>query len=280
MLTEVQVYNFQGSLLTMQLGEISNGIIVKRIEGLDPVKANIVSSSMANMDGAQYQSSRREIRNIVLTLGLEPDYLNEEVADVRKRLYGYFMPNSTVDLRFVMDDGNAFNISGRVETLQTPLFAQEPEVSISIICFDPDFLRSTEDQFADVVFISGNSVSNTLTFNIENPGTVETGIGFHFSPTRNVNEFTLYNEPQNGRLQIMDFSIPLLAFDTLTINTVPGDKSILHYRNNNLLGSALYGLSPQSTWIELAPGDNAFRMFEAGAPLGFFLTHYIRYGGL
>ena len=60
MLTRVEVRNDHGNLLNLSLQEILGGFIVEEIQGLDPVAATIVSSSFAQLDGEQYQSSRRE----------------------------------------------------------------------------------------------------------------------------------------------------------------------------------------------------------------------------
>src|SRR5687768_15048880 len=100
MLTRVDVTTRQGNLLSLLLEEISSGLVVEEIEGLDPVRAILVSSSYAGQDGEQYQSSKRERRDIKITLGIEPDETVEEVADVRRRIYAYFMPKSEVNLKF------------------------------------------------------------------------------------------------------------------------------------------------------------------------------------
>lgn len=280
MLTEVQVYNAQGSLLSIPLGDVTQGVFVKEVEGLDPVKTTIVKTKLASMPGTKKQASSREDRNIVIKLGIEPDYINEDPRDVRSRLYNYFMPDSSVDLRFVMDDSTAYNTSGTVESFESPIFTQEPGADISIICFDPDFLRSTDDQYADVEYHNLSSVSSSLTTTINNPGNLKTGIFLSFTPTRAVTSFSLYNTPEGGGVQQMDFNIPMLAYDTLQVSTVPGDKKVDLYRASALVGSMLYGVSPQSDWIELGPGDNEFRLYTTGSSLFYFVANYIRYGGL
>lgn len=281
MLSVVEVYNYGGSLLSMPLGEITNGIFVKEVEGLDPVKATIVSTSFASLDGAQFHAQRREARNIKFKLGLEPDYINEDPRAVRKRLYEYFMPKSQVDLRFVMDDSTSYLISGRVETFESPMFTIEPEVNISIMCFDPDFkLGNVEDQYADFTYHGLYSVSNTVTTTVNNPGELETGILFNFTPTRAVSAFTLYNTPADSGTSQMDFTIDMLAYDTLQVRTIRGQKKVELYRSNALLGSRLYGLSPQSEWIQLSPGDNQIRLYVTGTPLYYLIGHYTLYGGL
>lgn len=284
MLAEVQVYNNQGSLLSMPLGEVTTGIFVAEVRGLDPVKATIASTNFANMDGAQYHNSRREARNISLKLGLEPDYILEDVRDIRNRLYGFLMPKSNVDLRFVMSDSTAFIISGLVESFESQLFTQEPMVDVSIMCFDPDFLEGNiEDQYYNFEYDGMYSTSSIVTTPIDYRGTVETGVTLQFTPDRAITGFTLYRSTDTDGTQSMDFTIAMQAYDTLQVDTRPGKKRVELYRSNSSLGSYLYTLSPQSDWITLLSGENRFRMYESGSgadPLYYLIGHDTRYGGL
>lgn len=273
MLNKVEVTTRQGNLLSLPLEEITNGLAIEEIEGLDPVKATLVSTSFARMDGEQYQSSRRETRNIKLTLAIEPDETLETVSDVRRRVYAFFMPKSEVSLRFFTDDGSPVDIVGRVESCEAPLWAQEPTVVVSIICFDPDFFNPT------LVHVAGATTSGSTETTINYDGTVETGIQLVLSVNRSLAEFTIYHNPPNETLRTLDFSAALLSGDVVTINTVAGQKYATLNRTS-VESSVLYGISPQSAWIELAPGPNLIRVYATGAPVPFDLNYYKRYGGL
>src|SRR5438105_1504033 len=124
LLNTVKAKNAQGSVLELPLEDPTNGFVVRNISGLAPVKATLVSTSFANQDGEQYHSSRREARNIVLTLGLEPDYAIQGVQTLRDQLYAYFMPKSETTLVFglfdkftenLIDQTREKNIVGRIE---------------------------------------------------------------------------------------------------------------------------------------------------------------------
>lgn len=273
MLTLVEARNSQGALLSLPIDDASGGYSVKDVEGLDPVKATIVSSSFAGQDGAQYQNSRREERNVKIKLGLEADYISTTVRDLRKRLYNYFMPKSKVDLRFYDSDGLVVNISGWVETCESPLFSQEPEVDISILCLDSDFIDLNE------VVVNGMSTSATDEMLFSYEGTVETGIEFVFNINRSITEFTIYHRPPDGSLRTMDFAAPLVAGDILTINTVAGDKRVTRSRAGSVI-SLLYAKSPQSGWIELLNGSNYIRVYATGAAIPYAISYTPRYGGL
>lgn len=273
MLTKVEVRTATGGLLVLPMDDISAGYAIRDIGGLDPVKATLVSSSFANLDGAQYHSSRREPRNIRITLDLEPDYITTFVQDLRKNLYAFFMPKSQVELRFYVDDDFVANISGRVESFETPLFTREPQVVISLMCYDPDFIE------LETTTVEGDTVDDSTEFLITYNGSVETGIKFVLEVDRELTEFTIYHRPADDQVRTLEFAASLMENDILTITTTPGSKSVILNRSSSL-SSLLYGMSPQSNWIELLPGDNYFRVFAEGDPVPFSIEYATRHGGL
>jgi len=273
MLTSVEVRSSQGSLLTLPLDDITDGIVLEEITGLDPVKATLVSSSFAQQDGAQYHSSRREIRNIILKFGFEADIAGTTVRELRHLLYTYFMPKATVDLRFVDSNGQTVRIDGRVETCETELFSKESIVNASIICFDPDFRELVPET------LEGNTVSNTTETLITYDGSVETGIVFELSVNRDLGAFTIYHRPPDGTLRSLDFAASLVSGDVIRISTISGEKSVTLTRAA-ITSSILYGMSPQANWIEFAPGNNYIRVYTDGAAIPFTIDYTNRYGGL
>lgn len=273
MLIKVEVRNPAGTLLTLMLDDDSSGYIVEGIEGLDPVKATLVSSSFANLDGSQFQSARRENRNIIVKIDLRPDFVTQTVRGLRQALYSFFMTKSEVSLRFYDSDGTIVNIMGRVESCETALFSQEPRVDVSIMCFDPDFLEM------DSIVVSGSTVSTTTEFDINYDGTVESGILFELNLNRSLSDFTIYHRAPDGIIRQLNFSAALLSGDKLTISTVTGNKYINLLRSGTT-SSLLYGMPPQSAWIELQPGLNHLRVYAVGAAIPFTITYAVRHGGL
>lgn len=273
MLNKVEVRNSQGELLTFQLEDVSDGFVVEDIGGLDPVKATLVSTSFAQLNGTQYQSSKRENRNITFKIGLEPDYFTTSVADLRQRLYDYFMPQTSVDLRFFDSKPLEVDISGRVESCQNSIFTKEPAVDISIVCFNPDFYDRTP------VEINGNTVSTTVETLVNYAGNVEAGIVFTLNVNRTISEFTIYHRLPNDEIRILDFSAPLISGDVLRISTVPGSKGATLIRSGTT-SSILYGISPQSNWTEFMRGENYIRVYAVGAAIPFKIEYITNYGGL
>lgn len=273
MLNKVEVRTDQGNLMTLSLTNPTNGYIVKNIDGLDPVKATMVSSSFAGLEGEQYQSSRRDKRNIVFKLGLEPDYSVNAVRDLRNGLYSFFMPKINVYLRFYMEGLTPFDIVGKVESLDSPLFTKDPEATISILCFDSDFYNPTP------VSVSGSTVSTSSTTGISYAGSIETGITLTMNINRSLSEFIVYNTPADNIMQQLSFSSSLVNGDILKISTTPGSKSVRLTRGTSTT-SVLYGVSPQSSWISLEPGVNQFRVYAAGAAIPYTIEYTNKYGGL
>lgn len=273
MITKLEIRTSQGALLGLPLDDVSNGFVVEEVGGLDPVRATLVSSGFANLDGQQYQSSRRDTRNIKLRLGLESDYVTNTVRELRQRLYGFLMPKSEVTLRFLMEDGLDVDIVGRVESFETALFTAEPSVDVSIVCFNPDFYDP------DLVTVAGNTVATSAEQRIDYLGTVETGISFTLNLNRALSEFSIYHRPPDGTLRIMEFVAPLLNADVLTIDTIPGAKGAVVSRGGSDL-SVLYGVSPQSSWVELLPGENYIRVYAEGAAIPYTIEYTNKYGGL
>lgn len=282
MLTVVEVRNRQGDLLRLPLDDDSRGLVVESIDGLDPVAATLVSSSFAQIDGAQYHTSRREPRNIKIKLGLDPDYIGTSVRDLRKQLYNFFMPKTSADLTFrsnvALADGRivedlVVDITGRVETFEGPLFSKEPVVDISLMCFDPDF------HDPNPIVVEGNTTAGSEETVINYAGTVESGLLFSLFPNRNMSAFTIYARTVGGPLRTLDFSDALLAGDELRISTVVGAKYVTRKRAN-VETPLLYAMSPQANWLELMPGENHIRVYAEGLAVPYNIAYTNKYGGL
>jgi hypothetical protein len=273
MLQRIEIDSAQGALLSLPLEDLDHGFLLEEVQGLDPVKATITTSSFAQLDGSDYQSSRREERNIKLKISLEPDWGVDTIRTLRKRLYEYFMPKSALTLRFYASDADTVWISGRVESFETALFSAEPAVDISIICFDPDFFEPV------AIVASGNTVSTLAETLFDYTGTVETGIVFTLRPNRAISSFSIYQHNPSGSIRQLDFSGALQDLDILKISTIQGRKYARLTRNSTET-SFLFGISPQSYWPELQPGENYLRVYANGAPIPFDIEYTRKYGGL
>jgi tail protein len=276
MITKVEVRNSAGTLLTLTLDDMSDGLVVQDIQGLDPVNATVVTTMFAQLDGSQFQAAHREARNIIFRIGLEPDYVSMSVRALRSTLYSFFMPKSEVFLRFFDVDGEdelTVDISGRVETFESVLFTKEPSVDISIICFDPDFVELTP------IVVEGETVADTTETLIDYEGSIETGFVFVLSVDRTLSEFTIYSRGPDDVVRTFSMAADLVADDILTITTIDGRKSVILTRSG-IDSSLLYGMAVQSTWIELFKGENNVRVYTVGDPIPYTISYTPRHGGL
>jgi len=273
MFTIFEVTNEQGETLVLPLEYTENGYFLKDIENLEPVKATLVSSGYANVDGEQHHSSRRESRNLIVRLKLETGPAGT-VRELRSRLYAFFMPKATVHMQFHSDDMATVHISGIIESFVAPLFVKEPEATISIMCHKPDFY------IPEPVIVSGNTVADDAEVEVQYAGTIETGIRLIMNVDRSLPGFTVYHRSAANQLNTLEFEdVPLVAGDVLTISTIPGAKGATLTRAGSD-SSVLYGISTVSKYIELYPGTNYLRVYALGAAVPFTLEYTTKIGGL
>lgn len=279
MLNEFDVITADGRTLSFLFNDVSQGYAIDDISGLDPGKATLVSSSFALLPGEKFQASKREKRNIVLRMLLKPDYVNQTVKELRTRLYQYFMIESLIRLRFKDTDGLTVIIDGVVESFESPLFSKEPAVDISIICHNPDF----SEEVATVV--NGSTTSTTTEILIDYDGTIPTGFEFALLLNRSVNAggtIPIHHRNPSNVLSTITYSnnAPgLVSGNVLTISTVIGNK-FARLQNSSGLNSVIGRIDPQSSWSQLLPGENYFRVALASTPIPYTITYFTKYGGL
>lgn len=276
MLSQVNVTGPSGEILQLVLADVSDGFVLEDIGGLGPVKATLVSTGFANQDGVQPQSAKREQRDLSFKIGLEPYDTSMTVQQLRQQLYDFFMTKAWVTVAFagaLPDSAVVPTLTGQVETCEPDMFTQEPVMNIGITCYDPNFVDPT------VVHKTGNTTSGTTPTTVDYAGTVETGVVFKLNVNRTLAAFTIFNTPPGESLQQLDFAASLVAGDVVTISTVPGDKYAKLTRAG-VDSDLLYGVSPQSGWIELKKGANAFRVYASGAAIPWTMDFTTKYGGL
>lgn len=272
MFSKMEARNTQGDLLTLQLGDTLTGINLLDITGLDPVKATFASSSYANRPGAAYQSSRRDTRNIVLKLQLDPDPETSTVRALRQTVYNFFQSENEANLTFYFDDSSdPVVIDGRVEDCSAPMFVQDSIVTVSILCFDPDF------RDPNPVTVTGVGDSSNIL--VAYDGTSPNGFIFTININSDVSEFNIYYTGPAGDTSTFEFAASLLAGDVVTINTIQGSKSANLLRAG-VTSSVLYGVSPQTIWQQLTKGDNYFQVWAEGTAFPVSFEYTKLFGGL
>lgn len=272
MLTRVDFVNPQGNVLSLPLSDYSGGYLVKTIDGLDPVKAMLVSSSMAQVDGAQPQSSSRGTRNIVMKLGLKPNYVTNDVPTLRSNLYSWFMPKQIVTINFYFDNALYATSVGTVESCTNSMFSADPELDVSLICYDPDFYSATP------ITVNGSTVVNALTQAITYAGTSDCGVIFTLNVSAASAGFTLNNTRPDGTVQTFQVAGVFQAGDIVTVTSIPRQKSIMLTRAG-VTSSILYYLQTGGSWISLGNGKNKFQAFSDVNAMSYTVVYTPKYGG-
>lgn len=278
MLEQVDILTDTGKELSLPLSESSSGIILRGIQGLDPVKATLVSSEFAMMDGTQFQAARRESRNIILQMGLDSRYGGLSNTEIRHELYRVFMPKTQVRLTFSQTTKPPVEISGHVEIVSAPIFTKEPSFGVSILCNDPDFINPVLNTYSGEGYPSGMAM-----YDVDYAGTVASGVEIEVNMNTNATGqgFEVQQTTPRGDNRSLIFSTPLLGGDGIIIKTHPGQKEVL-VRRDGAETSILYGVDPQSEWPMLEPGLNKLGVRVTGDTEQSYyeVDWHDRYGGL
>lgn len=256
----------------------SDPVHIRNVTGLDPVKANIISTPFASGRGELYQGSSTPKRNIVLTLGLSPDWEDQTISSLRQLLYAYFMPEMWTKLRFFSDNLPTVEIEGYVESFEANMFSQDPEMVVSILCPKPDFLD------VDVTLISGVVDDGSLETAFTYIGTVATG--FELRVTQSID-----NPAYTGLITLtrVEPSLQIFAVEDVTVdgvhyfkmNSVKNSKRVQSIAvADGAATNLLTQLTDISVWPELEPGENVFTVEAAENDQEWTLAYFNRFGGL
>ena len=238
------------------------------VEGLNPPKANVNVSSVAGMDGGVFNSSRLDVRNLVITLKL-----NGNVEQNRLDLYRVFKSKRYVKVSYSNDSLSVY-AEGYVDSIECSLFSNSERMQISVICCDPYF-KSVGQNDTEIGLVQGGFVfpfsigEEGVPFGfllteasavITNNGESETGMRITMDVIGNVSDPVITNTVTEGYLGI---SGSFVEDDTIVIDTVRGRKSITLLRDGtttSLIGSMTSG----STWLQLISGVNRLALSGNG----------------
>ena len=274
MLNGMSVFAENGDVLSINIPEGTNGLLVTEITGLDPVPVSLTSAAYGQLDGVQHQSSRRDSREITFNIVLQKAYVTASIESRRQWLYRWFVPNQELVLQFDDSMIGSVQIRGRVETVEAPMFSEHPFVNVSIVCDKPDFVSIVKSE--QIAFFDE-------TLALEYEGTVPTGIDFEILKWMSASTNTqLTNRPGSGLAQTMIFPGSIPASNLLQLSTTPREKQIRLQMPNGPITSALARLSTDSKWISLFPGTNTFSATTqtAASTKQYRISYFTRYGGL
>jgi hypothetical protein len=283
-LTTLAVYSSwpTAPILTMsERGPQTDLIQIRNIEGLGPVNADVNTSPYGSIDGESFVGAHAPKRNIVITVGLNPDYVDWSTEALRRIIYRYFMSKQFVRLVFRSDDEmpDVF-IEGYAESVSPTIFSKDGEIQISVICPDPYFTAVTPKA------VHGNigGTSNTL---IKYNGTVETGYTIAVSQI-GPPDFGLVtvrwggNAPQAASTAMFQVQASVNASNYFAMGSLPGKKAVQNVQlQTGIITNLLNKITEGSAWPTLIPGDNYVGIrAEVIANSAWVINYSERFGGL
>ena len=284
MLTEVKAYSSWQSAPVLTLdtnGRAETDLVqIRNIDGLDPVKASVNTSPFGSVDGAAYVGSDVLTRNIVLTVGINPNWNDWAYESLRRLLYSYFMPKRPVKLIFYSDDIVPVEISGIVESAEINAFSKDPEFVVSVICPDPYFTA------VDPKVVTGQAIRladmDVESMEIDYDGNIETGV--HVQVT-----YVSGPSPTSIGLQVGDPAISYFnvlatvdASNYFESSSLPTRKFVQNVdMSTGVITSLLSKVVREgSEWPVIQPGENYFCVLTDQGVQDYELTYYERFGGI
>jgi hypothetical protein len=253
---------------------------IHNIEGLGPVKAEIATTPSGTARGETYQGSSTGKRNIVLTLGLSPNWSTQTMSSLRNLLYAYFMTQQWCKLRFYSDELPTTDIEGYVESFDPNMFSQDPEIQVSIINEKPDFIEIDATIYKGTVDLGGE---DGIWLEVDYEGTVSSGLEIRVD--RSVDN-PAYSGPIT--ISVENFKgVQTIVVDPVTIDTVKSFKmSSVHgqkrVQNETIEAGLITNLikNMSGVWPELQPGENLINVKALEAGQTWTLAYFNRFGGL
>lgn len=277
MLTKVKAYSSWRSATPLGLSELgpqTDPIQIRNIEGLGPVKSSVNTEPYGSIDGESLTGITVPARNIVLTLGLNPDWATWTPASLRRLIYSYFSPKQQVKLIFESDDEFPdVTITGYVESADPSMFDKDSEMQISIICPDPYFYA------VDPVEISG--VTGEGPIEIDYIGSVETGINVRVNHV--ANPLPVYvgiqlGDPSETFFRSGGYPTPTIYWE---MNSIPGNKYVrMVSLTTGVITNLLHHMESGSSWPVMYPGENTFEVLTDAGEQDWVLTYIPKFGGL
>lgn len=279
----LKVENKNGEVLTLRQNK---NYEVTKIEGLNPPNATISFSEIAGVDGGLFNSSRVEMRNIVLTIKPLPP-----VEKNRLNLYKYF--NIKQWCKIYYSNGSLdVQTEGYIETIETDLFSKSEEMQVSIMCPKPYF-ESLREIYSDISRVVANFefpfaiekegiefsyIENDEFALVTNSGDIESGVIIEIVARGTVTNPIIYNTGTGG---MFGLNITLNEFDKIVINTNSGEKGV-HLISGGVETNIINRIMSGVEWFKLTPGDNTFS-YEAKSgteQMSIMFRHSTKYGGV
>lgn len=273
----VEVYTSQPSVDTLDLRSLPELDILKvvRIDGLEPVKISVNTTSLASAPGEDEIGTTVPSRNIVLYLRGEPDYSPWTPYTLRQLILSYFASENKVRLVFSRSDDSDDNVEifGTVESCDADSFIEDIDYVISIICTDPYFTAVIP------TVVNGSSSTAPGSDVVTYEGNVR--VGFFLTVSKNSNDATFVNIKTGAYDSYFTVVTDINDSKRFEMDSRSKKKMLRQVDVDTATAvTALGGLQDGYTWPILENGDNPFSVITDTGGQDYQITYYARFSGL
>ena len=270
MLNRIDIRRFKGDILSDEVQSIyfpgrrgdGHRFHLRDAQGLGPVKANISTAPMASIDGDRFLSASTSGRNIVLTVGLNPQRRSDEsVSILRQLLMSVAPPKEHVVIGLHFDDQESLYTNGWIESNDPSIFSPNTDQVISIVAITPYLEKSSISiPWTNIIgtqYVPYNDIQSVgFTLDIEMVG--------------NTSLLTIVETGISKSMQFRD----LRAGDKLRIKTQIGSKSVTLTRGS-VTGDALTLMVDRTIWYNLSrDASNMFGFTDGQGAISSALFTY------
>lgn len=235
--------------LSLNRADLTQPYILQAAVGLDGGEFAPTFSGTSDNGAVRFYSMTQNDREIGLRLRLNPQS-GSTYSSLRDAFYKAVSSShlSRVQVRCMLGTTEKARISGFVKRLESSLFTNTPEISLSILCYSPYFVGASEQ-----LVITNPSSPIFNDFNSTSPH----GFRMQFSFTMVVDKLTLSNSPY-WYFTLAGYSFA--ATDKLTIDSTYGEKTVYATRSSGIQVLLLDKIVAGSTWPILFPGTTQFKI--------------------
>lgn len=274
---------------------VSNNLFdLINVDGQTFAAASISSSVMSGADGSVISNVQANARSIVFDLRIKSGV---DVEEAKRAILKIIKIKQRGTLEWTQND-RTVNISGIIESVDMPRWTGAVVLQVTMFCDQPfwedvDYIVQQISEAVDLHYFT-NSAADMLYFpedgialgeydtirtkGFHNDGDVAVGLEISIVALDTVTNPIIYDG--NGNFFGVGYGdsdrrVVMQQGDVITITTHKGKKSVT-------LGgrSLLSKIKPQSTWLQLAAGDNVFTINsddDSLANMSFSLIYKQRY---
>lgn len=273
--------NERGESITFSHASIYH---TNEVSGLSDVRNAIYSINSMGQDGDTYLGNRIESREIEI-VGSIRERDKERMREYRRQMNRVLNPQYAATLTYEYGDFRRV-IDCKVDN--APMFSRKAifqDFTVQLLCLNPFWRKESKTRDDIATWIGGLEFPEeipdatgweigyrqpSLIVNVYNDGDVKTGIRVEFRALGVVLNPSLLNVDTQ---EFIKLNFEMEAGDVLSVSTGYGEKEVL-LRRGGVTSDAFRYLDVESSYLQLAVGDNLFRYSAEGNPENLEVSIY------